>query len=534
MKSQAFTGTGPMIRLILRRDRLVLPIWIALPPLFTLLVVAAFVQLYPTPASQQLLATQLVNSPGFVALLGPVSAPTIGGLTVWRASLFTALIVAGGNALTVIRHTRADEEAGRFELLGSTPVSRGAPLMASLLITLGADVLIAALIASALLAFGLPVAGSVAFGLSVAAIGWTFAALAGVATQLVESAGAARGIAGALFVLFYIARAAGNANTQNGQSWLFWISPLGWMQLVQAFANEDWGVFVLFLGSAVVLTLVALGLASHRDVGAGILAPRAGKASASRRLRGPLGLAWRLHRRTLVAWTTLLALYGALIGYLAKTAVDLLTTNPQLASLFAVFGGASAYTDTLFTFSLTFVGWIVAGYAIAATLRLQSEETARHTDHVLAASVSRLRWVGSDLILVVFGSLVVLVAFGIAAGLVYGLNAGNVGYELPRLLVATLAYLPAIWVVAGIAMALYGLVPRFAFLSWAVLGAFVGIEVIGETLKLSQSVLNISPFNHVPSVLASGLSVMPLVGLTVLAVVLTALGLVGFQYRSIG
>ena len=505
MNSHEFAGTGALIRLILRRDRLLLPIWIALPPLFAILVADAFVQLYPTAASQQMLAAQLVNSPGFVALLGPVSVPTIGGLTAWRSGIFAALIVAGANALTVIRHTRADEETGRFELLGSRAVGRSAPLAASLVVTLGADLLIASLVAGGLIAFGLPVVGSVAFGLSLAAIGWTFAALAGVAAQLSESAGVARGVVGAFFFLFYVLRAVGDANEANGQSWLSWISPLGWMHLVQPFANTRWGVFALFLGSVIVLTAVTLALSSRRDVGAGFFLPRRGSARASHRLRGPLALAWRLHRRTLLAWAVLFAVYGVMIGYLAKTSVDLLAANPQLASLFAFFGGASAYTDTLFTFSLTFVGWIAAAYAITATLRLQSEEAEKHVDLVLAASVSRLRWAASDLALVLVGSAVMLAAFALPAGLTYGLSTGHGGSELPRLLVATMVYLPAVWVMAGIAMALYGLVPRLSFVSWGALAAFIGVELIGETLQVSQSILNLSPFNHVPKVLVERL-----------------------------
>ncbi|MGA7470229.1 MAG: ABC transporter permease, partial [Halobacteriota archaeon] len=353
-----FSGTGALIRLILRRDRLLLPIWIALPPLFVVVVAAAFVSLYPTAASQQLLAAQIVSSPGFVALLGSVSSATIGGLTAWRSSLFAAVIVAGANALTVIRHTRADEETGRYELLGSGVVGRRAPLSASLIVTLFADLVIAALVAAALVAFGLPVAGSVALGLSFAAIGWTFAALAGVAGQLAESAGVARGIAGAFFVLFYLLNAVGDANEPSGQSWLSWTSPFGWMHLVQPFANEQWAVFALFLGAVIVLIAMAYALSSRRDVGAGILRPRLGPARASPRLRGPLALAWRLHRRTLLAWAALFAVYGVMIGYLAKTSANLLAANAQLANLFAHFGGPSAYTDALITLSLTFLGWI--------------------------------------------------------------------------------------------------------------------------------------------------------------------------------
>ena len=42
--------------------------------------------------------------------------------------------------LTVIRHTRADEESGRTELLDSTAVGRYASLTATLLLTFGASV----------------------------------------------------------------------------------------------------------------------------------------------------------------------------------------------------------------------------------------------------------------------------------------------------------------------------------------------------------------------------------------------------------
>jgi ABC-2 type transport system permease protein len=534
MTANALAGTGALIRLILRLDRLLLSVWIALPPLFVILVAAAFVQLYPTSASQQMVATQLVNSPGFVALLGPISAPTIGGLTVWRSSIFATLIVAGGSALTVIRHTRSNEEAGRYELLGSRAVGRRAPLAASLMVTLSADVLIAALVAGGLIAYGLPVAGSVAFGLALAAIGWTFAALASVTAQLTEGAGVARGIVGTFFVLFYVLRAVGDGNELSGHSWLSWLSPLGWVYLVEPFANTCWGVFALFLGSFLVLAAVAFVLASRRDVGAGILVPQLGPARASHHLRSPLALAWRLQRRSLLASAAVFALYGLLIGYLAKSSADLLASNAQLARMFAVLGGASAYTDALFTFSFTFAGWIAAAYAIAATLRLRSEEVEKHVDHVLAASVSRLRWATSNLALVLTGSTFVLAAFGFLAGLTYGLSAGDVGYELPRVLVATMVYLPAVWVMAGIAMALFGLVPRLSFVSWGALGTVVGVAIIGETLQVSQSILNISPFNHVPKVLSGGLSLVPIALLTLTAFALIAVGLIGFRRRSIG
>jgi ABC-2 type transport system permease protein len=119
-----------------------------------------------------------------------VFGATLGALIVWRAGLvFT--IVGLASLLTVIRHTRTDEEAGRRELLGATVVGRNAPLAAALLVTFAADLLLGAILVAGILALGLPATGSVAYGLAVAAAGWMFAAVGALAAQLTEGASGA-------------------------------------------------------------------------------------------------------------------------------------------------------------------------------------------------------------------------------------------------------------------------------------------------------------------------------------------------------
>lgn len=157
-----------------------------------------------------------------------------------------------------------------------------------------------------------------------------------------------------------------------------------------------------------------------------------------------------------------------------------------------------------------------------------------HAEAVLATPVSRLRWATGHLAIAVIGTAVVLATFGLTAGLAYGLSTGDAGHELPRMLAATVAYLPAIWVLAGVAVALFGLLPRFTLLTWGVLLSCLVIELAGELQQVSKSVLDVSPFTHVPKVLVSDASVAPLIGLVVVAAVLTVVGLIGFQRRSIG
>src|SRR5665647_2585100 len=156
MKLNAYTGTAALFRLILRRDWLVLLVCVILPALLAVATAAAFIQLLPSAASLEAFVFDTANIPAEMALLGRIYAPTIAGLTAWRWSAYSAVLVGLGSALFVVRHSRTQEEEGRFELLDATVVGRQAALSASLLVTFGANVVIAALVAGGLIVYGLP------------------------------------------------------------------------------------------------------------------------------------------------------------------------------------------------------------------------------------------------------------------------------------------------------------------------------------------------------------------------------------------
>jgi ABC-2 type transport system permease protein len=91
-----------------------------------------------------------------------------------------------------------------------------------------------------------------------------------------------------------------------------------------------------------------------------------------------------------------------------------------------------------------------------------------------------------------------------------------------------------VWVVAGIAVALFGLLPRRVTVAWGFFGGFVLLGQLGPVLKLSPWVQDLSPFAHVPHVPGGTFTVMPLAGLTAAAVLLTASGLAGLRRRDAG
>ena len=527
---KAFAGTGVLVRLMLRRDRIILPLWVVVLALLPVTVASTLAGLYPTVAERQAYADILTTNPAFLALYGPVFGSGLGALTAWRLT-GTLLLVGLASLLTVIRHTRAEEEAGRRELLGATVVGRQAPLVAALFVTFGANLALGALVAVGLVAYGLPAPGSVALGIAWAAFGWTFAAVAAVTAQVTEGARAARGIAIAVLGVCYLLRAVGDAGERN---WLSWLSPFGWAQRLRPFADERWWVFALSVGLAAVLIGAALALSSRRDLGSGLLLTRPGPAAGAPWLRSPLALAWRLQRGSLIAWTFGFGVFGAMLGNIAQGAVEVVGDNPQLRGVIEQLGGSSGLADVYFAAVMGILGLVASGYTIGATLRLRSEEASGRVEPVLAAAVTRTRWATSHLLFALAGPAVVLATAGLAAGLAYGLSSGDVGRELPRVLGAAVAQLPAVWVLAGVATAIFGVLPRFAApVGWGALAACVLLEELGRLLQLNERVLDLSPFTHLPKLPGGEVSAAPLVWLTLAAVTLAAVGILGLRRRDV-
>jgi ABC-2 type transport system permease protein len=523
-----FAGTGSLLRLILRRDRWLLLVWIAITGLVPFSVASSFKGLYATADAIRAYAAASASTPSAVAILGNVYAATVGGLVAWRTGLNTAFLVAPVAVLFVVRHTRKEEETGRTELVRGGAVGRFAPLTAALLEMVLAGLAIAALIAGGLVSTGLPAAGSIVLGLSGASIVWTFAAVAALSAQLSENAGSARGIGLALLAFAWLVRGAGDV---TGATWLSWLSPLGWARLTRAFAGEQWWVLLLPLAFFGVVSAGAYALSARRDLYGGLLPTRQGPAAAAPSLRTPLALAWRLDRGALTGWFVGAALFGVMLGSVGA-GIGRYVDNTPLSGWASRMGAGTA--GAAFFFAIIYiVGQVLAAYAVTATLRMRAEETEGRVDPVLSGSVSRSSWAGSHLVMAMLGSAVVVGVFGLLTGLTYGASVGDVTGQLPPLLGRALAVVPAVWVMAGIAAALYGWLPRIAVpATWTVFGAFLLLELGWELQRVSSAAFDISPFAWVHW--ARPVSLAALAGLTVAAALLTAVGLFGFSRRDVG
>ena len=179
-------------------------------------------------------------------------------------------------------------------------------------------------------------------------------------------------------------RAIGDA----GSGTLSWLSPLGWSLQVRPYAGDRWWVLLLHLATAAVLTAVAYRLLAGRDVGAGLIAERAGPGTAAPALGNVFGLAWRLDRGALLLWTVGLCLYGLLMGSVVHGIGDELGGSTVARDIVARMGGTSALEEAFIAVAFTMMGMVAAAFAISLTLRLHQEESAQRAETTLAGAVS--------------------------------------------------------------------------------------------------------------------------------------------------
>ena len=522
-------GTPAMLRLYLRRDRIVLPLWVSLLSLpLASVYIASIKAIYPTVADRAGLAATIMASPAQRAVYGQVYNDTLVAVGIWKAGIFH-LLIAVAVILTVIRHTRGDEETGRTELMSSTAIGRYAGLTGALLLAGGASVATGAIGAVGLLTTGVPTAGSFAFGAALAGSGLVFGAVAAVAAQLSASARVARGAAFTVLGAAFTIRAVGDA----GSGALSWLSPLGWSLQVRPYAGDRWWVLILHLVTAAALTWLAYQLASRRDVGAGLLADRPGPRRAGPTLAGAFGLAWRLDRGALVLWTTGLVLYGLMIGSVVHGIADEVGSDGA-RDMVTRLGGSQVLEQAFISVAFSMLGMVAAAFAVSLVLRLHHEESAGRAETLLAGSLSRNRWLASHLVIALGGSAMAILAGGVVAGTVYGQAAGDIGGHLGQVLGSAAVQLPAVWLPPAVTVALFGFAPKYAPAGWGVLIGFVALYLLGTLSGLPQWVLDLEPFTHIPLVVPDvGVNALPLVVLSAIDAALIGLGLWVFRRRDL-
>jgi len=519
------TGAVSVLLFHLRRDRMMLFWWIAGNVLLYWSQAVSTDGLYPTQADLDKAAAGMADNAAFIAMAGPARAlDTLGGQVAWQAAAFGAIVAALMSMFLVGRHTRAEEETGRDELVRAAAIGRHAPLLATALLVLIADALMGALITASLVAYGLPVAGSSALGLAAALTGLVFGGVALVAAQVVESTRAAYGITGAVLGVAYALRAVGDV----GNGALSWLSPIGWGQYLRPYADEQWWPVVLPVVAVVLLCLGAVALFDRRDIGSGVWPARPGPARGS--LGSASALAWRLQRGSVIGWTVGLLLGGIAYGSIGDDVADLIGDSQFSQDVFTSAGGS--IVDSFYATAAVMLSLIGAGFAIASVQRLRAEEGSGFAETLLATALPRWRWAAAHLVITVCGTLLVVLAGGLGMGLGFAMVTGD-GSAVLRLTGATVPYVVPVLLLATVAWLAYGIRSRWAGVGWLALGFCFVVMMFGEVLQLPVWLMDVSPFRHLAQTPAEDFQVWPVVGLALVAAVAAAAGMVAMRRRDV-
>ncbi|GAA0505191.1 exporter of polyketide antibiotics [Paractinoplanes deccanensis] len=523
------TGTARLLRFLLRRERIGLPWWLLGATLLLLVQSTQSQSLYDTPEALADLRRTIGGNTAVIAMSGPTELlRTIGGEVVFEIFAFVAIVVALMAMFLVGRHTRGDEEAGRAELIRSARIGRRAPLAAALALAGLASLAAGVLVFAAAVGTGLPAGGSVLLGAAVTSAGVTFAALTAVAAQLFENVRAVYGAVGFTLGAAYALRAAGDA----GNSALSWLSPIGWGQRTFPYAGDRWWPLLIPLAVTAALVMLAASLLERRDFGAGFVPSRPGRPVATRALGNAFGLAWRLQRTAAAGWVLGLGLLGLAYGSVADSIEQYVADNPEIAEFMP--GGGQRILDAYLALTVALSALIAAAYGVTTVLRARAEENAGRAEPVLATRTSRLAWLAGHLSVTLAGTTLALVAIGAGTGLAYALTVSDMG-EVPRLIGAALAYLPAVLLIAAVAVLTVGWLPRAAAaLSWIAVGYCAVVALFADSFDLPEWAQRASPFEHTPEVPLETLTLVPLVVLALLAAAFAAVGYAGLRRRDIG
>jgi ABC-2 type transport system permease protein len=531
MKRHSFTGAIRLARLYFRRDRLLLILWTVLPVLISISVVKSAMAYQDI----QLFIAELSTNSLISSILGPGMSSNIAGVVVWRSTGQIAIILGIAMMLTVIRHTRSEEESGRSEMLRAYVTGRYASLTAALSITCISSLLAGLLVAIYFISLGEVASGSLLYGLTIALIGCVHAGIGALAAQLNRGTDKVRGFALAFAGVEIFSLIINNG--QGAYSGWAWLSPMAWHRLTQPFYADKVLPLILMMIFMAIPVISAYVLSARRDLGEGILPERTGRDQAAAGFRSPFALAWRLQKSSAIGLLVGIVLIGGAVGGMAQSVSETEGIGDLLGGLggmnwMAEVGNRNAFIG-IFIYILT-IG--VAVYAMMSILRLQKEEFDYHAEMILAKPISRIKWMSSYLLVSILCVTGIMLALGFSAGTAFGLTSSNFGQSFQNVFLMCLSKLPVVWMMVGISALLYGILPRMAtILSLCIWGLFTAIEFLWEGQIVSWSVMQYIPYAYAHyTIPVDRLPILPLIGLILLAFALQVLGLSGFKKRNIG
>lgn len=494
-----------LLRQRLRRDWLQLTLWILGTVALAASSVSGVEQSYGTLQDRQELLVAVMANPVIMLFRGLPSGAGLQAFTLFLILPFLAIMAAFMSSFLAVRHTRADEEVGRAEIVSATPAGRTAPSVATVVHGLIANAILAALVIAVYLGSGFEPAGSAIAGVASGAVGMVFLGVGLVAAQLMRTSRGANSLAVWVLVVTFLLGGIGNAlGTPSDDlqriesSWLTWLSPFGWAENSRPFADDAWWPVLLCVGAAAVLIGLALALQPLRDVGESFIAQRPGRLYAPASLSAPIGLVWRLSRGSLLGWCVGGLFAGMLSTSLASVVKDLGAEIPSLQSVLSALSDDESLEEGMVVVFFIMVGVLAACAAVQTVARARQEETHGTAELVLAEAVGRVRWLGGFLVVALAGVVAVCASGVLGAWL--GSLRGDRSDLVRAAVIAGAGQAVAASVFLALTALLFVVAPRLTIaVAWALVLAGLAIGLFGALFGLPDTVVDLSPFTSAPT-----------------------------------
>jgi len=459
----------------------------------------SYVSIYPHQAQRDQLELLFGSNHAASALFGPGNQlQTVAGFTVYKVSMTLMILGAIWGILLSTRLLRGEEDAGRMELLvaGQTTRPRAtAQVLVALGLAVSALWAVTALVTvvtgrSSSVVFR--VGPSLFFAVALSASALMFLAVGAVTSQMAATRRQASTYGAIVLGVSYAIRML--ADSGAGLDWLRWLSPLGWVEILQPFTDPQPLALLCIAGFTIGLSILAVHLTGLRDLGSSTFRDRSHARAKLGLLRRPLGLSARLLRPSIIGWIVAVVLSALLVGFVAKAAGQVIrgsSVEQILARLGATSSGANSYLGMAFLILAVLVAFVAANQVTA----VRGEESGGRLDALIARPVSRVSWLGGRTAL---GASVV-VAAGLLAGLFawLGVLSQSGGVSLGPLMKAGVNIVPPGLCVLGLGIAVFGLFPRlttkavYGYVAWSLL-----IEIVGGIGAVNHVILDTSVFHH--------------------------------------
>lgn len=527
-----FYNAGILTRLILRRERITSTIWVLLTA--GLLAFLALGMVEALDEASRLEMATVMDNPAMVAMIGPLIGTSFGAFYTSMMLVFTALAVVVMNIMLVVRHTRADEEKGRYEVVRSLPTGRLANLHGAVVSAAIVNVALGLVTALAMFALGdesMCLQGSLLWGALLASVGFVFAAITAVFAQLSNSSRGAMGYSFLAMGLFYMMRAIGDVSAEA----LSLISPLGLIIRAEAYQGNYWWPVLVLVAISLPIVALAYRLNLTRDIDQGFLPDRQGRATGGRFVKGPFGFALKLLKTSLIVGAATIFFIGASYGTIMGDIDGFIEANEFYQQLLLAIEGFSL--PLLFVGMINFVAAMMALIPMLLyVLKVRGEEKDHRAELIVATPTSRGKYLASFAVISFASSIVLQLLTGV--GLWASASAvlpNPEDFPIRYVVVGNLAYLPALWVMIGLCIFLIGVLPKAASLIWGMYGLVFFLGMFGRMGDiLPDWVFYLSPMEFVPQYPMESLSFVTMGVLTAIAAGFTALGFLGFAKRDIG